>query len=120
MKATIGLAGCAAAMALAGGAQAQDATVDDLKCVVVFGAMAGNPQYRDAAYLGPGIFYFLGRAEGREPALDLKTALKHLRDGLPLGQYADIAKRCGEALKARNEYLQGVSDSAKQARRGVG
>src|SRR6185369_14685373 len=99
MKWTVALTACVAAAALAGAARADDATVDDLKCVVVFGAMAGSPQYKDAPYIGPGIFYFLGRAEGREPGLDLKTALKHLRDGIPYGQYADVAKRCGAALK---------------------
>jgi hypothetical protein len=120
MKPLVMLAGVAAAVAFSSQARAQDATVDDLKCVVVFGAMAGNPQFKDASYIGPGIFYFLGRAEGREPSLDLRTALKHLRDGLPLGQYADIAKRCGDALRERNDYLKGVSESAKQAKRGVG
>ncbi|MFL5297283.1 MAG: hypothetical protein ACJ798_12960 [Phenylobacterium sp.] len=119
MKWTVMVAACAAAVASSGVAHADDATVDDLKCVVVFGAMAGNPQYKDAAYIGPGIFYFLGRVEGREPGLDLKTALKHLRDGVPYGQYADVAKRCGAALKDRNDWLKSVS-GGQSATRGVG
>src|SRR5436190_8349577 len=118
MKLRAIVAGCAGAVAIAGAARAEDLTVADLKCVVVFGYLASTPQYKDSA--GYGVFYYLGRAEGREPGLDVKAALKHLRDGLPLGQYADEAKRCGAALKERNDYLKNVSDGAKAGRRGVG
>ena len=117
MKLSSVLVACAFGLVAAGAARAEDQTVSDLKCVVVFGAMVNNPQYKDAA--GVGIFYFLGRAEGREPALDVKTALKHLRDGLPLSQYADEGKRCGAALKDKNEWLKGLSGQAAPSR-GVG
>lgn len=118
MKLSSVLVACAFGLAAAGAARAEDLTVSDLKCVVVFGSLINNPQYRDAA--GVGIYYFLGRAEGREPGLDVATALKHLREGLPFSQYADEGKRCGAALKDKNDWLKAISIQAAQSRRGVG
>jgi hypothetical protein len=115
---------CAAAVALlaAGSAraQAQDQT-SDLRCVIVFASMVGNPQYaqlKDSA--SAGLFYFLGRAEGRQPGMDLATQLKRVREELIITQYPDEGRRCFAALKQKNDQLKALGDAAQQAKRGVG
>jgi hypothetical protein len=98
-------------------ARAEDLTVQDIRCVVAFGALVSNPQYREAA--ATGIFYFLGRVEGREPGLDIAEALKQTRRGMGQGDIANEGQRCGAQLKARNESLKALNATG-EARRGVG
>jgi hypothetical protein len=116
MKSSLFLIACGAAAALALPARAQDLTVSDIRCVVAFGALVSNPVYRDAA--ATGIFYFLGRVEGREPNLDIADALKQTRKGMGSADLASEGQRCGAALKARNESLKAMS--AGGLSRGVG
>ena len=117
MKFPVVLAAAGLASVLNGSAHAEDLTVTDLRCVVAFSALVNNPTYRDAA--ASGIFYFLGRVEGREPSLDLAGALRDTRRGMQSGDFASEAQRCGAALKARNDSLKSMNSSALQ-RRGVG
>jgi hypothetical protein len=119
MRRTAILLACAVVGSVAAGApaRAEDLTVSDIRCVVAFGALVSNPQYRDAA--ATGIFYFLGRVEGREPALDIADAVKQTRRGMGQGDIANEGQRCGAQLKARNESLKSLSATPPE-RRGVG
>jgi len=117
----LGICAAAAAMAFSGAANAQELVTSDLRCVVVFASMIPNPQYaqlKDSA--SAGLFYFLGRAEGRQPGLDLGPQLKRVREELQITQYADEGRRCFSALKQKNEQLKALGAEAQQARRGVG
>jgi len=112
-----------AAAALFGGANAAHAADDwtmgaDLRCVVAFGALVSNPTYRDAA--SSGIFYFVGRLEGRDPTFDLAGGLKKMRSVMQPNQYASEAERCGAELKAKNELLKTMSPAPAAQHRGVG
>ncbi|MGZ3371653.1 MAG: hypothetical protein ACXU8X_22290 [Caulobacteraceae bacterium] len=118
MKRTAILLACAAVGAAASApARAEDLTVNDIRCVVAFGALVSNPQYRDAA--ATGIFYFLGRVEGREPSLDIADAIKQTRRGMGQGDIVNEGQRCGAQLKARNESLKSLSPTPPD-RRGIG
>jgi hypothetical protein len=118
---SIGLCAAVAALALCGPARAQDLVTNDLRCVVVFAGMVGNPQFaqlKDSA--SAGLFYFLGLAEGRQPGMDLARQLKQVRDDLPITQYQDEGRRCFSALKQKNDQLKAIGADAQQPRRGVG
>ena len=109
----------AVAAALAAGsvrAQSPDLT-NDLRCVVVFASMLGNPQFaqlKDSS--NAGLFYFLGRAEGRQPSMDLGAQLKRVREDLLITQYEDEGRRCFATLKKKNDQLKALGD-AQQAKR---
>ncbi len=112
----LGFCVAAAALAVAGSAraQAQDLT-NDLRCVVIFSGMIGNPQYaqlKDSA--SAGLFYFLGRAEGRQPGMDLGVQFARVREDLPITQYEDEARRCFAGLKKKNDQLKAIGSADAQ------
>src|SRR5579871_2099355 len=100
-----------AALAMAGlsdAAQGDEwATGADLRCVVAFSALVNNPTYREAA--ASGIFYYLGRLEGRDPNLDLGKSLRQVRGAMQLSGIEGEARRCGAELKAKNEALKAMT-----------
>ena len=114
------LAGAAAAVVCAAGAARADeySTGADLRCVLAFTVLMNNPTYHDAA--ASGIFYYVGRLEGRDPAFDLGKGLKQIRSVMQASQYADEAKRCGAELKAKNQALMAMNGPAAPPKRGVG
>lgn len=117
MRVPVILAG-AAVISVAGAARADEwSTGADLRCVVAFTALVNNPTYREAA--ASGIFYYVGRLEGREPTLDLAKGLKQVRSAMQVSQYGGEAQRCGAELKAKNEALKAMSAPLAQ-KRGVG
>lgn len=108
----LGLWAASAVLLAAGSAQAQDATTSDLRCVVVFSGMIGNPQFaqlKDSA--SAGLFYFLGRAEVRQPTMDLGAQFRRVREDLPITQYEDEARRCFAALKKKNDQLKAIGSA---------
>ena len=111
------LAAAALAGVAGGGARAEDLTATDLRCVVAFTVLVNNPTYHEAA--ASGIFYFLGRVEGREPQLDLAHSLHDTRRGMQNGDFLTEAQRCGAVLKAKNDSLKAMNSSVSQ-KRGVG
>jgi hypothetical protein len=114
----LGLCAAVAAVLVAGSAraQAQDQT-NDLRCVALFAAMLGNPQFAQLKESSSaGLFYFLGRAEGRQPKMDLAAQLSRVREDLPITQYEDETRRCFAALKRKNEELKAMGD-AQQGKR---
>jgi hypothetical protein len=108
-----------ALIGVAGEARAADewAMGADLRCVVAMGYSVNNPTYREAA--SSGLFYFVGRLEGRDPAFDLAKGLKQV-SGMPLSQVVTEAQRCFGELKAKNEMLKTISPTAGPTKRGVG
>jgi hypothetical protein len=104
----------------AGEARAADdwAMGADLRCVVAFGALIGNPTYHDAA--ASGLFYYLGRLEGRDPEFDLGKGLRQVRSAMQSSQFVTEAQRCGAELKAKNDFLKTLAPPAAVQHRGVG
>lgn len=109
----------AALLGAAGQAHAADdwANGSDLRCVVAMGYSLNNPTYREAA--ASGLFYFVGRLEGRDPAFDLAKGLKMV-SGMPPNQIVSEAKRCFDELKAKNEMLKTIAPTTTPTKRGVG
>ncbi len=86
---------------------------------MAFSALVNNPTYREAA--ASGIFYFLGRLEGRDPTLDLAKNLREVRGAMQLTAIEGEARRCGGELKAKNEALKAMTAGAEAPpTRGVG
>ena len=116
MKTKLGLAVAAAAL-LAAPASADDAAMaSDVRCVVAMSALLQNPQYAQGA--AAGVFYFVGRIEGRDPAYDLAQAMRRQFWRMGPGAIADEARRCGDYVKERNEALKAMGQTLRT--RGVG
>jgi hypothetical protein len=107
-----------ACMGVAGEARAADdwAMGADLRCVAAFASLISNPQYKDNATIG--MFYYLGRIEGRDPNFDLAKGLAQVRSTVQ-GQLASESQRCGAEVKAKNEALKAIGQS-QPPKRGVG
>lgn len=100
----------------AGAAGAQEVMVSDVRCVVAFSALLKNPQYAEGA--ATGLFFFLGRIEGRDASYDLGQAVRYHMSHMSPGQIGDEARRCGAVVRERNEALKGIGQSLRP--RGVG
>ena len=112
----LGLCVAVATLAAAGsaGAQTQDQT-SDLRCVAIFSGMIGNPRYAELKdSTSAGLFYFLGRADGRQPGMDLGAQLRQVREDMPMTQYGDEARRCFATLKKRNNQLKALGQTDAQ------
>lgn len=106
------MAGVAALLA-ASSAAAEDiskAQSLDLRCLVAMIKMRAMPQYQAAA--DAGIFYYMGRLEGRDPSFDLRPSLRAYTGGMD--DLAIEGRRCGAELKAKNEALKSLSSPAAQ------
>jgi len=112
----LGLCAAVAMLLAAGSARAQvDDQTKDLRCVVIFGGMIGNPQFaqlKESA--SAGLFYFLGRADSRQPSMDLGAQFKRVREDLPITQYEDEGRRCFAVLKKRNDQLKAIGSADAQ------
>ncbi|MGZ5994030.1 MAG: hypothetical protein ACXWKX_20450 [Caulobacteraceae bacterium] len=113
------LAAALALAAMGGEARAADegATGADLRCVSVFAALVNSPQYRQGA--AAGIYYYVGRIEGRDPTFDLGKGLNEVRSSLE-GRFQSEAQRCGAEFKAKHEALKAIGGQLQRTRRGVG
>jgi hypothetical protein len=110
------LAACAI-LITAGVASAQDASAEnrsDLRCFLAMGALGQSAQYKQASAIGA--FYFAGRLEGRNPAFDLKRAVRLEAGRMGAQEYAGEIKRCGDLVRTKGEAM---SDMAPP-QRGVG
>lgn len=109
-----------AALALAGVSTAahaeDDPNRDDVKCVLAMSAMLKLPQYASAG--ATGLFYYVGRIEGRSPGYDLEHALRKEGGDMQRNDYRAEMERCGAALAAKNAQLKGMQ--AQPPKRGVG
>ena len=108
-----------ALLGVAGSARAADdwAMGADLRCVSAFAYLITNPQYKDNATIG--MFYYLGRIEGRDPAFDLAKGLAQVRSSVQ-SQIAAESQRCGAEVKAKNETLKAIGGQTQPIKRGVG
>lgn len=97
-------------LALAAPAHAESPeTTQDLKCLAVGFALiqSPDPAVVDAAKVAT--FYYLGRIDGREPALDLADRLSKPDMQLTQEDLQKAAAICGDQLGARGKQLMEAS-----------
>ena len=113
MQKIITAAALASALFLASAAAAQDVeTSNDLRCVAVFSVAASEEADPDATMAaGAGVFYFLGRIEGRAPGSDIESGLRLEVGKLNVPKFVSELKRCAAVLKSKAEELQAIGNS---------
>lgn len=116
MKTKLMIALVLASLGSAARAADEDPNRDDVKCVLAMTAMLKLPQYAQAG--ATGLFYFVGRIEGRTPGYDLEHALRKVGADMQRNDYATEMQRCGAALGAKNAELKAMTPQAPK--RGVG
>lgn len=116
MKTKLGLVLAAAALLAAPASADEAAMASDVRCVVAMSALVQNAQYAQGA--AAGLFYFVGRIEGRDPAYDLGQAIRRQVGRMGPSAIADEARRCGDYVKGRNEALKAMGQTLRT--RGVG
>lgn len=101
--------------ALAGAAQAQapvrekPADLADLQCMAIYAIMANQPEHQSGAALG--VFYHLGRLEGRGPGVDWLDRMRTYADATTLAELAPHGDRCGEEMSRAAQAMQAVGAS---------
>jgi len=96
----------AASQAAAQAKPADSALSGDLRCMLAMGAIASNPESRQAATLGA--FYFEGRINARAPNLDLPAAMKAEVAHLNQAAMQSEAKRCTALVNQASQKMQSV------------
>lgn len=103
-------------MAAAPAAQAaDDPTEADLRCFTAMSQAGGGDTVSDdtRAQLASGALYFLGKLDGREPDLDLESALAERAKKLKPKQLRREMARCSAELKSRAQILQSIGDNLR-------
>lgn len=101
--------------ALAGAAQAQspasEKPVDlaDLQCMAIYAVMANQPEHQAGAALG--VFYHLGRLEGRTPGVDWLARMQTYADSVTLADLAQHGDRCGQEMSRAAQAMQAVGQA---------
>lgn len=111
----------AAAAALAVGAHAEEdaarqANRDDLRCALAMTVIMRDEAYRQSATVG--LYYFMGKLEARDPAIDLAQAMRREASSMQNSQWQGEIQRCGAALQAKTKALEDLKGAF--ASRGVG
>lgn len=77
----------------------------DLRCLAIAFNMAGSQdaQLRQAGTLAA--YYYLGKIDGRAPALDLEDAIHQANFSPSAAQFAAEAQRCGGELQIRGHEI---------------
>jgi hypothetical protein len=99
------LAGALLAAAPSFAQEVTSAQGQDMRCMVAMLRMRAIPQYQAAA--DAGIFYYIGRIEGRDPHFDLRQGLRAYTGGMD--DLAMESRRCAAELKAKNEALKALA-----------
>ncbi|MBX3476192.1 MAG: hypothetical protein KF910_01140 [Brevundimonas sp.] len=77
----------------------------DIQCMAIYSLVAAQGQTEAGAL---GVFYFLGRLEGRDPAQDWLRRLQQFADGATQADVAPHSERCGQAIMEKAETMQRV------------
>lgn len=98
---------------LAGAAQAQaqaqaekPADLADLQCMALYAILANEPDQQAAA--GLGVFYHLGRLEGRTPGVDWLARMHAYADTVTVEQVAANGARCSAEMSRAADAMQRV------------
>lgn len=82
----------------------------DLRCIAVLSASLASMSEAERGKLVPGVLYYVGRVEGREPGIDLQSAIvRAVGDEKTFtAMFEAEGKRCGEELRTVGLKLQQV------------
>lgn len=105
MRLAILAATAAAVLAPAAAHAADAATTNDIRCIVVAGAMASSGAKEAEAAGMMTMIYYLGKLDGRTPNLNLEDSVVDQFMDLSPDQIRADAKRCGDELKTRGAAL---------------
>ncbi|MBT2188584.1 hypothetical protein [Sphingobium nicotianae] len=101
--------GGVALMAGSPGLAAQPPEVEaDLRCIAIVAAAVGQAQGEARTGVIGGMMYFIGRVEGRAPAIDLEAELRRIYTALTQEVVETERIRCGGILSEKGQRLQAV------------
>jgi len=93
------------------GVQAQKAlppeTRNDIRCFVSAISALGGPSTANQS-VALTAFYYLGRIDGRDPELDLETAIAREAKQMTQADMREESKRCGNTLTARGAVISAI------------
>ena len=114
------LAASSATAAYADDDATREANRADVRCFLAMSTMAKNPTYKEWATFG--MFFYSGRIEGRDPAVNLAAALKREAPQMIQTGYQDTIaaeiKRCSDQLGDKSRGLESLKSQFQP--RGVG
>jgi hypothetical protein len=91
---------------------AKPVALDPVRCLVIAGALEQNrdPQVAQAGEVGS--IYWLGRANGALPGIDLKPRMLAIAEKLKGTDVGDEARRCGDELARQGQDVLGAIGGA--------
>ncbi|HEY0011804.1 MAG TPA: hypothetical protein VGB79_03010 [Allosphingosinicella sp.] len=91
----------------------------DVQCMLLLGALAQNGPEDARTAMQAGSFYYLGRIDGRTPAVDLERAFTVEADVLERADTDRIVRSCGAFMEQRGQAVQdiGANIMAREERR---
>ena len=120
MRNRLGLWGSALGMTLlatlsaSADAQPPSETVADVQCLVVGAQLAASPDQQQKLVGSMMAIYFLGRIDGRSPAVELQELLKQEATKLTGSELGRAARRCGAQLSARGAEITRIGRTLEQ------
>lgn len=108
------LIAAAVGLALSLPAQAQESPSDaDARCLLlaIGGAGSRDPNVQQGSMLG--MLYYLGRINGRTPALDLEAAVVRAMKSFRAEDAERESERCSEVMLKSGEELKRLADRLK-------
>ena len=105
LAASAAILGLTAAPALARDTPQNDR---DMQCMMVFAALSAQMADRSQEQmgLGMGVFYYLGRLQGREPSRDWMAEIERRQDLIAPDVVAAASQRCGAEFAALGAEMQ--------------
>jgi hypothetical protein len=102
------------AVGSSGVARAEDEdTRADVRCVIAMYALMNNPDRAANAFSAA--LFFTGRLEGRDPKIDVNSAIKQELPRMSQSDYPHEMVRCGDEAKVRSTMLLTVGTELKKA-----
>jgi hypothetical protein len=112
MKTLAALAATAALALFAAPAAAQDPALPanpqdaaDMQCLAFVAVMMGEVDEDLSLRLSSGLFYYLGRLEGRTPGVDWITVAGAYAERASDAQLRSVQQRCGGEMMAKGQEL---------------
>jgi hypothetical protein len=80
----------------------------DLRCLAIAFNMAGSQDAQLSQAGALAAYYYLGKIDGRAPAIDLEDAIRRSSSSPSAGQFAAEAQRCGDELQTRGREITDI------------
>ncbi len=80
--------------------------IADMQCMAVFSVIAAQPGKAEGAAIG--VFYYLGRLEGRDASIDWLERFYTFAQAATQEDLTENADRCGQLVATRGQKMQEV------------